>query len=190
MVVMQDVAGVAHKVPPLPVTAFIAFGGNLGNCCDNFIVARQQFDQAGVVVVASSPLYKTKPVGGPAGQPDYLNAVVQVETTCSALQLLELCLRIEDNAGREREQRWGARTLDLDLLLYDNLVCDLAHLVVPHPRLHQRQFVLEPLCVLAGGQIHPTLHSSFAELLQQLLVQDDVDGQCGGQRVDLAADKW
>ncbi|MEA3464565.1 MAG: 2-amino-4-hydroxy-6-hydroxymethyldihydropteridine diphosphokinase [Thermodesulfobacteriota bacterium] len=162
-------------VPSCPVTAFIAFGGNLGSCRETFINARDQLSQRGVVVLVSSPLYITAAVGGPDGQADYLNAVIQVETCLSALQLLELCLEVELEAGRQRNQHWGPRTLDLDLLLYAQLVCDTPRLMLPHPRLHQRRFVLEPLCTLAGAWHHPRLHQSFQYLLQQLPMKPSVN---------------
>lgn len=149
-------------------TAFIALGCNLGNCRATFIAARHALAQRGVVVVASSPLYKTQAVGGPADQPDYLNAVLRVETCLGAHELLQLCLAVELEAGRQRQEHWGPRTLDLDLLLYAQLVCNFADLILPHPRLHQRRFVLEPLCVLAGHAQHPTLGLSFNQLLLML----------------------
>ena len=161
-------------VPSSPVTAFIAFGGNLGACRKTFIDARNQLRQRGVVVLVSSALYVTEAVGGPDDQPDYLNAVIQVETCLSAIQLLELCLDIELEAGRQRHQHWGPRTLDLDLLLYARLVCDTSRLILPHPRLHQRRFVLEPLCTLTPVGCHPGLHQSFQQLLQQLPMNPSV----------------
>lgn len=152
------------------VTAFIAIGGNLGPCRDTFIAARRCLTKRGAVVVASSPLYRTQPVGGPSDQADYLNAVLQVETCMSAAALLQLCLAVELEAGRQRQQQWGPRTLDLDLLLYAQLVCNSPDLVLPHPRLHQRRFVLEPLCALAGQCYHPLLGQSFNQILQLLPV--------------------
>jgi len=152
-----------------PVQAFIAFGANLGDCRAVFTAARQRLRDCGVEVVGSSGLYITQAVGGPVAQPDYLNAVVEVVTDLSATALLALCLELEQEAGRQRLQHWGPRCLDLDLLLFGNLVCETEHLIVPHPRLHQRRFVLEPLCSLAGEQLHPRLHVSFNDLLQRLL---------------------
>lgn len=151
-----------------PGQAFIAFGANMGDCRATFIAARQRLRDCGVEVVRSSELYVTQAVGGPAGQPDYLNAVVEVVTDLSAGALLALCLKLEQEAGRQRLEHWGPRSLDLDLLLLGRLVCETENLVVPHPRLHQRRFVLEPLCHLAGEQLHPLLHVSFNSLLQRL----------------------
>jgi len=165
------------------VRAYIAFGGNLGDCHTAFINARRGMVERDVSVVASSPLYVTQSVGGPVGQPDYLNAVVEVKTHLSAMQLLELCLELENMAGRQRLQHWGARTLDLDLLLYGQEICNSERLMLPHPRLQLRRFVLEPLCALAGEQLHPLLGRSYNELLY---ASDDIQLQ----RVNLSELTW
>lgn len=154
--------------PDQSVRAFIAFGANLGDCRRTFVVARQRLQACGVKVTRSSGLYTTQAVGGPVGQPDYLNAVVEVVTHLSATALLDLCLDLEQEAGRQRLEHWGPRSLDLDVLLFGTLVCDTEHLVIPHPRLHQRRFVLEPLCSLAAEQIHPRFYVTFNALLQRL----------------------
>lgn len=156
--------------------AFIAFGANLGPCRQTFEFARQQLIDAGVRIVASSSLYQTAPVGGPPNQQDYLNAVIQVETCLDAEALLRLCLEIEQQSGRQRLQHWGPRTLDLDLLLYGEHLSDTPFLQLPHPRLHQRRFVLEPLCQLAAELTHPRLQQTFSALLSQLPADDGV--QC------------
>ena len=100
-------------------------------------------------VVAVSPVYETSPVGGPEGQGPYLNVVVELATRLSPRELLEVAHRVEDAAGRERKERWGARTLDVDVLLVDDLTVDEPDLVVPHPRMWERRFVLAPLADLA-----------------------------------------
>lgn len=154
--------------------AFLGFGGNLGKPLNNFRQARQQLvEHPQVTVISSSPLYQTPPVGGPDGQPDYLNAVVEIQTGLSALDLLQLCRRIEDDAGRVRDQHWGVRTLDIDLLLVDDLVMDVPLLTLPHPRLHQRHFVLLPLNDLAPQLKHPVLNETISNLLKIL---PEVDG--------------
>lgn len=125
--------------------AFLALGSNLGD--------RQASIDAAVAampdVVAVSPVYETDPVGGPADQPPYLNAVVELDTDLSPRQLLELCQRLEQAAGRVRRERWGPRTLDVDVLLVGDLVVNEPDLVVPHPRMWERDFVLRPLADLA-----------------------------------------
>lgn len=129
--------------------AYLGLGSNLG---DRF--AHLQFavdglaSSSGVTVVAVSPVYETAPVGGPP-QPAYLNAVAAVDTTLSARQLLEAAQRLESVARRVRRERWGPRTLDVDVLLVGDERVDEPDLVVPHPRMAERAFVLVPLADLA-----------------------------------------
>ncbi|MGI8685881.1 MAG: 2-amino-4-hydroxy-6-hydroxymethyldihydropteridine diphosphokinase [Acidimicrobiales bacterium] len=125
--------------------AFVALGSNLGD--------RRAHLRAAVAglpgVVAVSGVYETDPVGGPGGQPSYLNAVVELEADLSPRELLEAGRRLEEAAGRVREERWGRRTLDIDILLVGDLTVDEPDLQVPHPRLRERAFVLVPLHDLA-----------------------------------------
>ena len=149
--------------------AFLGFGGNLGKPLDNFRHARQQLtEQMGIEVISSSPLYQTPAVGGPEGQPDYLNAVVEILTGLSAPDLLQLCHQIEAAAGRSRNLHWEPRTLDIDLLLIDDLIMDVPLLTLPHPRLHQRHFVLIPLNDLAPELLHPVFKTTINQLLKAL----------------------
>lgn len=154
-----------------PVRAAIALGGNLGDSQRILSEAMTAIDtESGIAVIARSPLYKTAPVGPP--QPDYLNACVVVETVLSARSLLHHLLAIETRFGRIRQERWGARSLDLDLLLYGEQIIDLPGLTVPHPRLHERSFVLVPLSDVAPDWPHPI----FGKTITQLLAQLPVDG--------------
>lgn len=100
-------------------------------------------------VVAVSPVYETDPVGGPAGQGPYLNCVVQLDTELKPRQLLGICHRLETAAERVRHERWGPRTLDVDILLVDGVTVGDPDLQIPHPRMRERRFVLEPLRDLA-----------------------------------------
>ena len=100
-------------------------------------------------MVAVSPLYETEPMGGPAGQGAYLNVVVELATTDSPRALLERCRALEEAAGRVRTVRWGPRTLDADVLLVEGCAVDEEDLTVPHPRLWERRFVVQPLADLA-----------------------------------------
>ena len=154
-----------------PVEAFIALGSNLGDRLRRFERARAALGgTGGIDVVAASRVYETEPLGE-AGQAAYLNAVLSVKTEMAARSLLERLLEIEMAEGRERSReagRWGPRTLDLDLLLYGNACIGEPGLEVPHPRLHERGFVLAPLCEVAGGRVHPVLGRPLESLRTQL----------------------
>jgi 2-amino-4-hydroxy-6-hydroxymethyldihydropteridine diphosphokinase len=138
--------------------AYLALGSNLGDRSANL---QQAVDGlAGtddIRLVALSHVYETAPVGGPP-QDDYLNAVVAIETELDPHDLLRVAHRLEDDAGRVRTERWGPRTLDVDVLLYDDLRLDDADLVIPHPRMWERGFVLAPL-----RDVAPALVDSHAE---------------------------
>jgi 2-amino-4-hydroxy-6-hydroxymethyldihydropteridine diphosphokinase len=139
-------------------TAYLGLGSNLGDRLANLQRAVDLLAaQPAVQVRRSSRVYESDPVGGPP-QPDYLNAVVGVETSLSPRDLLEACLGVERRMGRVRSERWGPRVIDVDLLTYDEKDIREPDLVVPHPRMHERAFVLVPLMeldpdpVLAGGR--------------------------------------
>lgn len=137
------------------VTTYLGLGSNLGDRLANLQAAVEGLhDQAGVRVVVSSRVWETAPVGGPP-QPDYLNAVVRAETDLSPRDLLEACRRVEEGLGRVRAERWGARTIDVDVLLYDGRSVDEPGLVVPHPRMRERAFVVLPLLELDPDPVLP-----------------------------------
>ena len=129
--------------------AYIGLGSNLDNPLQQIRSAAQTIsDLADVDDSLLSPLYSSQPVG-PQDQPDYINAVMRFKTRLAPLELLKQLQAIETQHGRVRSIRWGARTLDLDLLLYDDLVLNLPELIVPHPELKNRSFVLYPLADIA-----------------------------------------
>ena len=132
--------------------AFLGMGSNLG---DSRQLLRDALEALGDRVVAVSPLYETEPVGGPPGQRDHLHIVVELDTDLTPRQLLELCRGLEAAAGRERGERWGPRLLDVDVLLVDDLRVDEPDLVVPHPRMYERRFVMAPLADLAPDLVPP-----------------------------------
>jgi len=154
--------------------AFIGLGSNLGARQKNISAALNALESTrGVVVSRVSSLFETDPVGGPADQPPYINAVAQVETTLSAERLLAVCLHIEDTLGRKRSERWGPRTIDLDLLLYGEEIHATAELTVPHPLLHERRFVLEPMMEIAPDLVHPVMNQTIRQLYESLGLPPD-----------------
>ena len=131
--------------------AFLGLGSNLGDREAHLRDAVASLAD----VVAVSPVYETDPVGGPQGQGPYLNIVVELDTALSPRQLLGVCHRLESAAGRVREERWGPRTLDVDILWVDGGAIDEPDLQVPHPRMHERRFVMAPLADLAPDVVPP-----------------------------------
>jgi len=145
--------------------AVIALGANIGNPHENLDLAVAILKEATVVVAVSS-YYITSPVGGPA-QPDYVNAVCVIESDLPALDLLSLLQGIEKSMGRERIEHWGPRTIDLDLIQYGALLSASAELELPHPRAHERRFVLEPWHEIDADAVLLT-HGRIDQLLAQL----------------------
>jgi 2-amino-4-hydroxy-6-hydroxymethyldihydropteridine diphosphokinase len=145
--------------------AVVALGANIGNPREQIELAISLL-RAATDVTAVSSLHASKPVGGP-GQPDYLNAVCILESDLPAADLLSLLHGIEKTLGRQRLERWGPRTIDLDLIQYGGLLSSAAELELPHPRAHERRFVLEPWFEIEADAILLT-HGKISHLLEQL----------------------
>jgi 2-amino-4-hydroxy-6-hydroxymethyldihydropteridine diphosphokinase len=146
---------------------YIGIGSNLGdrefNCKQAISLVRQK----GTTVSKESSLYETKP-WGVRDQPLFLNMAIEIETNLKPFELLRTLKDIEKEMGREETFLWGPRIIDLDILLYDNNIVDEKGLKIPHPHMQDREFVLRPLCEIAGDVIHPSLLLSIEELLQRL----------------------
>ena len=145
--------------------AVVALGANIGNPKENLDLALTILREATDVKVVSS-YYPTSPVGGPA-QPDYLNAVCIIESDLPAVDLLSLLHGIEKSMGRQRLERWGPRTIDLDLIQFGGLLSKAEELQLPHPRAHERRFVLQPWFEIEPDAVLLT-HGKIKDLLQQL----------------------
>jgi 2-amino-4-hydroxy-6-hydroxymethyldihydropteridine diphosphokinase len=145
--------------------AVVALGANIGNPKEQMDLAVAMLKEATIVTAVSS-YYTTKPVGGPE-QPDYINAVCILESDLPAIDLLSLLHGIEKSLGRERIERWGPRTIDLDLIQYGTLLSSAEELELPHPRAFERRFVLEPWHEIEPDALLLT-HGKISELLAQL----------------------
>jgi len=149
----------------------VGLGGNIGNISAYAARARELLAAEAVTVEAEAPWITTAPVGGPP-QPPFLNSTWIVATGLGPHGLLACLQCVETACGRAREVRWGPRTLDLDLLLVeDGSVINSPVLTLPHPRLHERSFVLQPLAAIAGAWWHPILHQTVATLAARLIVR-------------------
>lgn len=148
-----------HKV-------YLAFGSNLGNRGRNIQIAVEHLERWGVKILRMSRLYETEPVGV-KDQPTFYNAAAIGETALTPEEVLMAIQAIERSLKRERKEKWGPRTIDIDILMYDDLVLDVTGLVVPHPHMTERRFVLAPLVEIAENVIHPVLQRTMHQLLQE-----------------------
>ncbi|MSV34828.1 MAG: 2-amino-4-hydroxy-6-hydroxymethyldihydropteridine diphosphokinase [Bryobacterales bacterium] len=151
-------------------TVYIALGSNLGDRVANLLQARERMQSSNLRLTRASSVYETEP-RGLLDQPWFLNQVIEAETTLFPRQLLARLLKIEQEMGRQRLLPNGPRVIDLDILLFGNMVMHLPGLEVPHPRMAERRFVLEPLAELAPAIRHPRTGRSVREMLTEVTDQ-------------------
>ena len=148
--------------------AYIALGSNLGERKQYLDAGVKALDEAGGCSVVSVSSWLVTPPYGMTEQPDFLNGCLELKTLLEPEELLEALHRIEKEAGRERTLRWGPRTLDLDIIFYDDLVWESENLCIPHVDMHRRDFVLRPLCEIAPYKRHPITGITVKEMLEQV----------------------
>ncbi len=144
-------------------TVFLGIGSNLGDRPDHIRTALQKISEKAGHLKKASGIYETEP-WGVEGQDNYYNLAVEVETLLLPLQLLQVIRQIELECGRERKERWGSRTLDIDLLFFEDYHFTMPDLTVPHPRLTERNFVLYPMAEISGDFVHPGNGLTLSEL--------------------------
>ena len=148
--------------------AFLSLGSNIGNRerhIDEALLALNRHEQIAVIRVAN--YVESKADGGPE-QGDFLNTASQIQTDLLPMELLAVCQEIEEQMGRKRIEQWGPRIIDIDIILYGEKTIRRAHLKIPHPRMHERWFVLFPLCQIASDARHPRLRKTARQLLDKL----------------------
>lgn len=145
---------------------FLLTGGNIGDRIQNLNQAKKTIEQKVGQIVSASKIYETE-AWGKTNQPSFFNQVLQVQCLHNAPAILNLILAIELSMGRERLVKYGPRLIDIDILFYNNEVVDTPELTVPHPQIQNRRFVLKPLTELAANYLHPVLHKTIAELLNE-----------------------
>jgi 2-amino-4-hydroxy-6-hydroxymethyldihydropteridine diphosphokinase len=154
--------------PPPSITAYIAIGANLGERERTMRRALELLNETtGVHVTRVSSFIENAAVGGPADSPAFLNGVVEVETSLSAQALLDGLLEIEKQLGRVRREKWEPRAIDLDVILFGDQIVNTDRLTIPHPLMHERRFVLEPLAEIAPNAVHPILKASIKDLFER-----------------------
>lgn len=147
--------------------AYISIGSNLGNREENCAHAIKLIERNGITVRKQSQMYETEP-WGVKDQPKFINMAIEVETDKKPEELLRVLKEIEKEIGRTETAKWGPRVIDLDILFYDDLILKRLELEIPHPLLHEREFVLKPLCEIVPDKRHPVTGKTVKEMRENL----------------------
>lgn len=158
--------------------AYLLIGGNLGDRKENLKKARESIALRCGRIIQSSSVYETA-AWGKKDQPSFLNQALEIETALTAEQLMHCILEIENMAGRIRKEKYGARIIDIDILLFNQEIYDFPFLKLPHPEMQNRRFALIPLAEIAADEIHPVLKKTIAELLKECPDQLEVKKTSG-----------
>ena len=155
-------------------TAYIALGSNIGDRASFLKFGLKSLeDDVKISIISYSSIYETSPVGY-VEQADFLNMVVEIKTSYDPLHLLDCTQEIQKEAGRNTEIRWGPRTLDLDILLYNKENIEMEHLIIPHPRMHERSFVIVPLKEINPSLYFPAMEKSIEQVYEELSDKEGV----------------
>ena len=155
-------------------TAFIGVGSNIGDRYKNIRDAEREINKSGTCkIVRISKIYETDPVGY-LNQEKFLNCVFEIKTELSPHKLIKFLLNAEIILKRERIIHWGPRTIDLDILFYNNMEISSENLIIPHPRMHERMFVMRPLCDLIPAYVHPVINESCERIAESLEKQQGI----------------
>jgi dihydroneopterin aldolase/2-amino-4-hydroxy-6-hydroxymethyldihydropteridine diphosphokinase len=146
---------------------YIGIGSNLGNRQENCLHAIELLQKKGIIVTKRSSLYETEP-WGVKDQPRFINMAIEIETPLEPGELLKTLKNVENELGREQTLQWGPRIIDLDILLFDDIILNEDNLKIPHPLLHERDFALRPLCEIAPDVYHPLLELRIYELMKKI----------------------
>jgi len=154
------------NISPKAAIAYVALGANLGDREANLREALKRLGQsAQIQIEQTSNMLENAAVGGPPDSPPFINMVAKIRTTLPPEELLDRLLEIEKQMGRKRRETWGPRPIDLDLIIYGDQILTSEKLTLPHPRMHERRFVLQPLAELAPDLVHPVLKRTIRDLL-------------------------